>query len=305
MPELSGRRILITGLTGSVGFPLAQRLVAEGAEVWGAARFRSARRRQRLTDAGIHCIDVDLVTADFSAVPEGIEYVLNFAVLHPPDFDTALAANAEGIGLLMAHCRDARAVLHCSSTGVYQPGSTTPYRESDPLGDNHRAAGLVTYSISKIAAEAVVRQAARLWQLPTTIARLNVPYGDDWGWPRMHAEMMLAGSPVELHTDTPNLFTPIHEDDIVGLVPALLDVASVPATVVNWAGPDTVGAEEWCVYVGEIVGAVPTFTRTDAAIPSVPVDTTLMAELVGGAKVGWREGFGRMAENLVATRRAG
>ena len=305
MTELSGRRVLITGLTGSVGFPVAKRLAAAGAEVWGAARFRSARRRQRLEEAGINCIEVDLIAADFSSVPEGIEYVLNFAVLHPPDFDTALAANAEGIGLLMAHCREARAVLHCSSTGVYQPGLGHPYTETDPLGDNHRAAGLTTYSISKVAAEAVVRQAARLWQLPTTIARLNVPYGDSWGWPRMHVEMMTAGTPIELHTDEPNLFTPIHEHDIVGLIPALLDAASVPATVVNWAGPETVGVEDWCAYVGEIVGATPSFTRTEAAIPSVPVDTTRLRELVGQPKVGWKEGFRRMAEDMVASGRAG
>lgn len=304
MPEtLEGRKILITGLTGSVGFPVACRLAASN-DVWGAARFSSARRRARLEEAGITCVDADLVTADFSKVPEDFEYVLNFAVLHPPDFDTALAANAEGIGLLMSHCRSATAVLHCSSTGVYQPDGQRAFKETDPLGDNHRRAGLVTYSISKIAAEAVVRQTARMLDIPTTIARLNVPYGDTWGWPRMHAEMMAAGSEVALHTDQPNVFNPIHEDDIVGLIPALLDVASVPATTVNWAGTETVGAEEWCEYVGAIIGAEPHFTRTDAAIPSVAVDTTRMVELVGAPQVGWRDGFRRMAEDLLSKQKA-
>jgi UDP-glucuronate 4-epimerase len=40
-----------------------------------------------------------------------------------------------------------------------------------------------TYSISKIAAEAMARSCARRLKLPTTIARLNVPYGDRSGWP--------------------------------------------------------------------------------------------------------------------------
>ena len=60
----------------------------------------------------------------------------------------------------MAHCRNARAFLHCSSTGVYEAADGAPQRETDPLGDNHRVM-MPTYSISKIAAEAVVRTTCR------------------------------------------------------------------------------------------------------------------------------------------------
>ena len=73
-------------------------------------------------------------------------------------WDVDLAANAEAAGLLMAHCRDATAWLHCSSTGVYQPAGLHPLTETDTLGDNHRVI-METYSISKIAAEAVARLA--------------------------------------------------------------------------------------------------------------------------------------------------
>ena len=44
-----------------------------------------------------------------------------------------------------------------------------------------------TYSIAKIAAEAVARYGARRFELPTTIARLTVPYGDNGGWPAIHS----------------------------------------------------------------------------------------------------------------------
>jgi len=296
MSELTGKRILITGLTGSVGFPIAKRLAAAGNEVFGGARFSSAKRRARVEEAGINCVQLDLIEADFSEVPDDVDYVVNFAVLHAPDFDTALAANAEGIGLLMAHCRKAKAVLHCSSTGVYEADDHRSFKETDPLGDNHRPAGLTTYSISKIAAEAVARHAARLWNLPTIIPRLNVPYGDTWGWPKMHVDMMLAGAEIPVHADAPSLYNPIHEDDIFGLIPALLGAASVPATIVNWAGPDTVSVEDWCAYVGAMTGTEPRFAPTPAAIPSVAIDTTRMRELVGPAQVGWKEGFRRMVE---------
>ena len=294
MTQLTGKRILITGLTGSVGFPIAKRLAAAGNTVFGGARFSSAKRRARIEEAGINCVQLDLIEADFSEVPADIDYLINFAVLHAPDFDTALAANAEGIGLLMAHCRNATAVLHCSSTGVYEADGHRAFKETDPLGDNHRPAGLVTYSISKIAAEAVARQAARVWNLPTVIPRLNVPYGDTWGWPKMQLDMMVSGAEVAVHSDPPSIYNPIHEDDIFGLIPALLSVASVPATVVNWAGPDTVSVEDWCAYMGEMTGTEPRFAPSDSAIPSVAVDITRLRELVGTPSIGWKDGFRRM-----------
>ena len=38
------------------------------------------------------------------------------------DWDADLAANAEGAGLLMAHCKSAKAFLHCSTTGRKEHG---------------------------------------------------------------------------------------------------------------------------------------------------------------------------------------
>ncbi|HET6811555.1 MAG TPA: NAD(P)-dependent oxidoreductase [Acidimicrobiales bacterium] len=296
MTALTGQKILVTGLTGQVGFPVARRLAEAGNEVWGLARYSARGSRERVEAAGVRPVTADLVEADFSDVPDDFDYVLNFAVLHAPDFQTALAANAEGAGLLMAHCRGARAFLHCSSTAVYQPSGHHAFAEDDPLGDNHRPAGMVTYSISKIAAEAVVRAFGRHLGVATTIARLNVPYGDTWGWPRMMLDWMLAGSDVYVHTDAPTLYNPIHEDDIVATIPALLDAAAVPATVVNWAGPETVGAEEWCAYMGRMVGVEPKLNASEYAIASVATDITKMRSLVGEPKVGWQEGFRRLVE---------
>ena len=110
--------------------------------------------------------------------------------------------------------------------------------------------------------------AARAYGLPTTIARLSVPYGErGGGWPAFHLELMLAGHPIAVHEDGPSIYNPLHEDDIVEQVPRLLEIADVPATVVNWAGND-----------------------------AVRVDTTRLHELVGPARVAWREGLRRMAE---------
>src|SRR5438132_1135615 len=192
----------------------------------------------------------------FDGVPDDVDYVCNFAVVKSNKWEVDLAGNAEAAGLLMAHCRGARAFLHCSSTGVYEAADGSPQRETDPLGDNHRVM-MPTYSISKIAAEAVVRATCRIFGVPTTIARLNVPYGDGGGWPAFHLALMRAGQAVPVHTDGPSRFNPIHEDDILATLPAMLEVASVPATIVNWGGDEETSIEAWCEYRGELVGVVP------------------------------------------------
>ena len=46
---LDGEKILITGATGKVAFPIAEAL-AERNEVWGVARFRTAGERTFLVE---------------------------------------------------------------------------------------------------------------------------------------------------------------------------------------------------------------------------------------------------------------
>ena len=300
-----GKRIVLTGAGGQVGWPVARALAADN-EVFAVARFSQESDRDRLTALGVRCVKADLADGDLSALPSDPDCVLHFAVsktgtnavvdpsgADPGDWDYDLAANAEGIGRLMAQCRDAGAVLHCSTTGVYKHKGHAPLLESDPLGDNHGII-LPTYSICKIAAEAVVRFAAKTFGLPTTIARLNVPYGDNGGWPATHLDMMLAGQPIPVHTESPSLYCPIHEDDIIGQIPGMLAAASVPATILNWGGATQVSIEEWCEYMGSLVGVKPEFVKTDLTLGSVVVDTSQLEKRVGLPKQDWHEGFRSM-----------
>jgi nucleoside-diphosphate-sugar epimerase len=291
---LQGDRILVTGGTGQVGFPVA-RALARTNEVWVLGRFRNEDDRARIEGIGAKCLAADLLEDSLDSVPEDFTYVLNFAVSKSADasFDRDLAANAEALGRLMYRTRRARAFLHCSTTGVYQPAGHHALVETDPLGDNHRVI-LPTYSICKIAAEAMARFSARQWAMPTTIARLCVPYGDNGGWPWFHLQMMVAGQPIPVHPEQPNLFNPIHEDDIVAHVPKLLAAARVPATIVNWGGSEAASIEDWCAHMGALTGIEPRFVRTDRTIGSVTIDPTRMHELLGPTRVPWREGIERM-----------
>jgi UDP-glucuronate 4-epimerase len=294
--NLAGARILVTGVTSDVAKPVAAALAAAGAEVTGAARFRDPGPREALHDLGVRTARLDIVKGDLTDLPKDVDYVLHFAVVKSGKWPVDLDGNAGGLALLMERYAGARAFLHCSSTAVYQPDDHVAFTEDSPLGDSHRNYYLPTYSISKIAAEAVARHGARRWNLPTTIARLNVPYGDYGGWPLFHFAMMEAGQPVAVHPDAPNLFHPIHSDDIVAMVPRLLAVASVPVTVVNWGGDERVSVEEWCAYLSDLTGVPAKLEPSENSLASVALNLGRMHDLVGHTTVGWREGFRRMLE---------
>ena len=290
---MHGAKILITGPTGQVASPIAQALAVDN-EVWGIARFTNAAAREALEKSGVRCETVNLAAGDFASLPSDFDYVLNLAVAKSGNWEKDLAANAESIGLLMAHCRKAKAFLHCSSGAVYDPPDDEPRTERAALGDNHKPL-FPTYSISKIAGEVVARTMARAVGVPTTIGRLNVPYGDNGGWPFYHMEMMLAGIPIPVPAGGPARDNPIHEDDIIATIPKLLAVASVPAITLNWCGEQDVSLQDWCNYLGSLVGKEPVFQESDQALRGNPTDPSRMRELVGGTTVDWRDGMRRMA----------
>jgi len=293
---LQGKTIVITGVTGQVATPVALALAEEN-EVYGGARFRDPAARDRLEAVGVRCVPIDLAAGDVSGLPADADVVVNFAVSKTNDWNTDLAANAGGLASLMEHHRDAGAFLHCSTTGVYKPMGHHVFDEDDQLGDNHGVwPFLRTYSIGKIAAEATARWASQRFALPTTIARLAVPYGDGGGWPAIHLEMMRNGNDIPVHIDAPSVYHPIHEDDILALVPGLLAAATSPSVTINWGGHQAVSIEEWCGYLGELTGIEPTFAPTADTIDSVQVDLTRLHQLVGTTTVDWRDGMRRMVE---------
>ncbi len=293
-PELSDMRILVTGATSQVALPIITRLAPHN-EVHGLARFAKDEAREAVEALGARTLAVDLASGDFAEIPQDFDYVLHFAVVRSGEFDYDLRANAEGVGLLMAHCRNARAFLHCSTAGVYHDEGREPLKETDPLGDNHRVM-MPTYSLCKIAAESVARTSARLFDLPTTIARFSVPYGDNGGWPWYHLMMMKAGAPIPVHSDGPSFYNLIHEDDYTRMIPGMLAAASVPATTINWGGNEATSIEQWCDYLSELTGLESRLSPTDDTLRGIQLDPTRMHERVGKTRVAWKDGIRRMVE---------
>jgi nucleoside-diphosphate-sugar epimerase len=291
---LSGEKILVTGGGGQIGFPMARWLATEN-EVWGAARFRADGSRARVAAAGIKPIRLDLADGDYDDLPEDFTYVVHLAAyIGPnPDIDRAMRNNAEAVGLLMHHCRNAKAVLVMSTHSVYRPhpDPAHAYSESDPLGETNSTFA-PTYAMSKIGEEAVARTCARLFDLPVTIARMNASYGPNGGLPAYDADAVVAGLPIVTRHD-PSWYSPIFEDDINEQVPAMLAAASVPARIVNWGGDEVVSVQEWCNYVAELSGrpAAVEILPSDGGPAGAIADVSRRTEITGPCRVGWRAGM--------------
>lgn len=293
---LNGQHILVTGATGLVAFPIAQAL-AQHNDVIGLALMDQPGDDARLRRAGITPLAFNLRTDPYDRIPGDVTHVMHFAVARGRDaeWDRVMIINAQAAGHVLARCRRAKAFLHCSTSGVYQYLGHTPLREDGPLGDSMGVAS-PTYSLSKIAAESVVTVAAQEFGVPAIIARLNVPYGPDGGWPARQLDQIVRGEPLAVNKAAPNLYNPIYRDDLTEKAIALLGHAGLPPTVVNLAGSETVSIEEYGAYLGELVGKQTQFTISEKTYGSIRPDMTRMHALTGPTRVPWRDGMRRMAE---------
>ena len=98
---LDNEKILITGATGKIAFPIA-RALAQRNEVWGAARLRDQAARDRLADAGITPIALDMSAGDFSSLPDDFTYVFHAAVdVGAGEWSRCVDTNAQKSGDLL------------------------------------------------------------------------------------------------------------------------------------------------------------------------------------------------------------
>jgi UDP-glucuronate 4-epimerase len=287
---LDAEKILITGATGKIAFPIA-RALARRNEVWGAARLRDPADRDRLAGAGVTPVALDVSTGDFSSLPDDFTYVFHAAVDPGQDsWRRCVETNAQNSGDLLYHCRTAKGFVLCSTGSIYGYQGRRPLTEDDPPGVPLRA----NYSFSKVAAEAVCGWISRQHGIPLTIIRICSTYGPEGGAPADRLDAMLAGEPIRLHPDKPNNYNPIYEDDYVELGIRALEAATSPPQIVNWAGSETVSVEEYCRFMGGLVGVAPVFEYTAEAHTPLWPDVTHMHDVLGSTNVPWREGFRRM-----------
>jgi nucleoside-diphosphate-sugar epimerase len=294
---LSDEKILLTGPSGMVGRALASGLV-DNNEVWGIARFGTAQHRAFLDDLGVTTRAVDLASNNFDDLPSDFTYVVHLAFDRggADDFEPVLASAAEGTGRVLAHCRSAKAALVMSSHAIYGLRDDPWYaqRETDSLG-GAVSPWAPTSPAAKLTMEAVSRAAAVTFDLPVVIARLNTVFGPFGGLPNMNMAAIANGDAITAPHD-PNPHSPIHTDDMLAQLEALLDAASAPATVVNWSGDEPVTTQQWAGLAAELAG-----TSAEITVHEMPgvakgavADPTKRIRITGPCRVHWKDGLTRV-----------
>ena len=297
---LTDEKILVTGVSGMVAAPIATHL-AQNNEVWGLARFanEAARgdvlysnplSRTAIEANGVKTCAVDLAAPDFSEVPDDFTYVLHLAHTRVEgQLDRAIQVNAVGAGRVLQHCRKAKAALVMSSHAVYSPPADVfhPSREGEDVG-KAVTPWAPSSPASKISLEAVARFCAEAFDLRVIAMRLNTVYGiyadAAVGMPILSMDSVMADATVDALAD-PNPHSPIALDDMYTHLEALLDAASVPATIVNWAGEETVTLQEWCAQAGALGGKTPRInvTPVPGTLAGSVGDATKLRSIVGPA----------------------
>ena len=326
---ISGEKILITGVSGIVARPLAT-FLAENNEVWGVARFnanaerkkeefhalatpptRALSTREELEAAGIITRSVDLGSGTLDEVPDDFTYVLHLAWMRADltHLQDAIRTNVEGAGLVLQHCRRAKAALVMSGMGIYT-GNDDPwhaYTEDDPIGRGATAYA-PTSPASKLGVESVARFCARAFDLRVIITRLNTFMGTPASFPGMHISGVLSGQTMVAPHD-PNPHSPIHAEDMKDQLEALLDAASTPAFITNWCGDEVVTAQEWVRDASALSGREGSIVvQATAGSPAGTLaDPTRRRSITGPCKTSFKESFLELYETMAspATERTG
>ena len=263
---IADEKILVTGVTGTIGSALALHLAADN-DVWGIARLAGADTRAKesytavaappptgsfspretLETSGVTVRAVDLASGDFGNLPDDFTYVVHLAWMRAElaQLEDALRANVEGAGLVLQHCRNAKAALVMSGMGVYSANDDPwwAYSERDPVGRGATAYA-PTSPACKLGLESVARFCARAFDLPVVITRLNTLTGLPVSFPAMHIDAVMQGRTMVAPSD-PTPHSPIHIDDMKWMLEPLLDAASTTACITNWCGDDLTTVQDW------------------------------------------------------------
>ena len=318
---ITDERILVTGVTGTIGHQLAVHL-AQNNEVWGLARFGDPATRERetyhavatpprsptlssrqaLEAAGVKVRRVDLAAGDFGDLPHDFTYVLHLAWLRADldQLDAAMKANVEGAGLLLQHCHRAKAALVMSGMGVYS-GNDDPwwaYRENDPIGRGATAYA-PTSPACKLGVESVARFCARAFDLPVVICRLNTLTGLPATFPGMHIDAVMKGRTMVAPSD-PTPHSPIHIEDMKWMLEPLLDAAATAACITNWCGDDVTTVQQWVADTARWSGRE---GRLEVQpVPGSPAgalaDPARRRSITGPCRYGFEESFRRLFSDM-------
>ena len=195
--------------------------------------------------------------------------------------------------------RASTAFFQCSTAGVYESQGHTLLTEAAPLGDSHRAAGMATYSISKIAAEVLVQHTALAAEHPDGhrppqravrrhVRLADVPAHDDRA---RDGDAGVGGPSHHLLAAAPRRHRRRRSPTCWGRRRRLRPSSTGVAT--RWWRSRT-GARS----IAELIGDEVAFEPSPSAIPSIPLDVSRLNGWASTRPSAWRDGIRRMVETL-------
>ena len=239
----AGRRVLITGTAGFIGFHLAKLLLNEDFVVHGYdgmsdyydVTLKQRRHAMLLQNAAFTATQgqledqhlLDHVMDDFNpdvivhlAAQAGVRYSLE----NPRAY---IDSNIIGTFNVMEAARrlDVSHLLMASTSSVYGANEDMPFIETEKADTQ-----LTIYAATKKANESMGHSYAHLWNLPTTMFRFFTVYGT-WGRPDLalykFVDAILDGRPIDIynHGDMYRDFT--YVDDLVRGIRLLIDAPPI------------------------------------------------------------------------------
>ncbi len=311
---VDGRRVLLTGVAGFIGFHLASRLLQSGAVVHGVdslndyydVRLKEARLAAisapafSFTRADI--ADHQQVGPIFAAFrPDYVVHLaaqagVRYSLVNPRAY---ISANIDGFLTILEACR-AHPVSHlvyASSSSVYGASTKVPFSEADPADRP-----LSLYGATKRANELMAHSYAHLYGIAATGLRFFTVYGP-WGRPDMayfiFTKAILEGRPIDVYNNGQMRRDFTYVDDVTEAVERVLlhppasapsersdPAAATPHAIYNIGNHTSVELERYIAAIEAAVGrkAVRRMLPMQAGdVPATYADVDRLASLVGFA----------------------
>lgn len=185
LPNIAGRKVMVTGADGFIGSHLTEALVAAGANVRAFCIYNSQGSWGWLDGASAEvraALDVrlgDIRDARFvEAASEGVEIVFHLAALIAIPYsysapESFVDVNVRGTMNVLEAARrhGVKRVVHVSTSEVYGTPATLPIRETHPLQAQS------PYAATKVAADQLALSYHRSFGTPVTVIRPFNTYG--------------------------------------------------------------------------------------------------------------------------------
>ena len=246
-------RVLLTGITGFVGSHLAERLLADGHEVHGVAFEPPPHPNLAaiVRDVRIHAADL----ADPDALAAAVDAARPDAVVHLAGQAIPTQAAKDPVGAVKVNVLGTAAVLTALDAA---PGASFVFASSaevygspkiNPVHEQAEILPLNPYAATKVAAEALVREAGDRERRPVVILRPMNQIG-----PRQHPGLVASAFAKQIAEAEAGKGPPVIRHGSLDARRDFLDVRDMADAYARAAGLRPDGAEIFNVGTGHAVG---------------------------------------------------